>query len=138
MSKKNGRTAERHDHINSFGNSTASPFGINTKRERRALLRLLASAAMREEIDNEAGCSNGPDLVLNLRERGLELPCKRLSFLDRDGRRCYPGQYRLSNSDRVKVTRALRDEGGFIDPHLAGWLALLTAGAVLWLVGGAL
>lgn len=138
MSKKNGRTAERHDHINSFGNSTASPFRINTKRERRALLRLLASAAMREEIDNEAGCSNGPDLVLNLRERGLELPCKRLSFKDRDGKWCHPGLYRLTAADRVLVAQALTSDAGFIDPHLAGLLAVLAAGAALWLAGGAL
>ena len=113
-------------------------FAIHSPREERALLRLMEGACLREELDDEAGCSNGPDLVLNLRERGLELPCKRLSFKDRDGKWCHPGLYWLTAADRVLVAQALSDDAGFIDPHLAGWLALLAAGAVLWLVGGAL
>ena len=50
----------------------------------------------------------------------------------------HPGLYRLTAADRVLVAQALTSDAGFIDPHLAGWLAVLAAGAALWLAGGAL
>lgn len=80
-------------------------FSTNNPRHCRALALLLQRPAKREEIDNRAGCSNAPDLVAELRRRGLTLPCQRVPALDRDGRPCRPGVYHLTGSDRAKVIR---------------------------------
>ena len=57
----------------------------------------------RESLDREAGCSNSPELVAELRRCGLDVPCERISFIDRDGRKCRPGVYSLTASDRRKI-----------------------------------
>ena len=61
----------------------------------------------REQLDREAGASNGPDLVADLRARGLELPCSRAPCLDRDGREVKRGIYHLTQRDRIRVARWL-------------------------------
>jgi hypothetical protein len=89
-------------------------FSTDNPRHCRALALLLQRPAKREEIDSRAGCSNGPELVAELRRRGLCVPCERVPALDRDGRPCRPGVYHLTDSDRRKVaawTRS-RKEGG--------------------------
>ena len=68
-------------------------FYTDNPRHCRALALLLQRPAKREEIDTAAGCSNAPDLMAELRRRGLELPCERVPALDRDGRPCRPGVY---------------------------------------------
>jgi hypothetical protein len=44
-------------------------------------------------------------LVAELRAKGLELPCHRIDFIDRDGRQCRPGVYSLTKADERKVRR---------------------------------
>jgi hypothetical protein len=73
--------------------------GTDNPRHIRALNAMLMGPIMREELDQIAGCSNGPDLIDDLRERGLEVRCKRLNKSDRDGRYCRPGQYQLTTND---------------------------------------
>ena len=80
-------------------------FSTDNPRHQRVLALLLQRPAKREEIDSRAGCSNAPELVAELRRRGLEVPCERVPALDRDGRPCRPGVYHLSASDRRKVAR---------------------------------
>ncbi len=88
--------------------STAGRFqGTENPRHLRALALLLQRPAKREELDRAAGCSNGPELVAELRRRGLDAPCERVPALDRDGRPCRPGVYSLTASDRRKVSRWL-------------------------------
>jgi hypothetical protein len=70
----------------------------------------------REELDRVAGCSNGPELVAELRRRGLEMPCTRTRKLDRDMFDCWPGVYHLTQADRRK---------------LAAWKGRRAAGRVL-------
>lgn len=112
-------------------------FSTDNPRHCRILALLLQRPAKREEIDNRAGASNGPDLVLELRRRGLELPCERVTAIDRDGRECRPGIYSMTTADRRKVLAWLRRrEGGFIAPELSGLLVLAVV-AVLMLLGGA-
>lgn len=67
-----------------------------TPREIRALMCLIRRPHYREELDKNAGCSNGPELVGQLRRKGLAIKCKRVTKLDRDGRECRPGLYSLS------------------------------------------
>lgn len=106
--------------------------GTDNPRHLRAIAALLRRPMPRESLDKEVGCSNGPELVAELRRRGLETPCKRIKFIDRDGQLCRPGVYHFTDSDRRKVNRwkASRQMGG-IDPRLAAWLAFAGVCAVL-------
>ena len=88
-------------------------FYTDNPRHQRALALLLQRPAKREELDRAAGCSNGPELVAELRRRGLELPCERVDAIDRDGRHCKPGIYSLTSKDRRRINAWLRRrEGG--------------------------
>lgn len=57
----------------------------------------------REQLDQVAGCSNGPELVAELRRRGLKVPCTRTKKKDRDFFDCWPGGYHFPQCDRRKV-----------------------------------
>ena len=107
-------------------------FYTDNPRHQRVLALLLQRPARREEIDRAAGCSNGPELIAELRRRGLDAPCERVPALDRDGRACRPGVYHLTGKDRRKITRWIysRRASGFIAPELAGLLAVVVVPAV--------
>ena len=78
--------------------------GTDNPRHLRALQALTVRPVPREQLDKVAGCANGPDLVAELRRRGLELPCERGCKKDRDLFDCWPGVYFLSQRDRRKLT----------------------------------
>ena len=59
--------------------------GTVNPRHLRAIAALLRRPMPRESLDHEAGCSNAPELMAELRRRGLDAPCERISFIDRDG-----------------------------------------------------
>lgn len=65
-------------------------------RQLRVISALLKRPHWRKEVDNVAGCSNDPDLILQLRRRGLDIRCKREVVIDRDGKKCRSGVYYLS------------------------------------------
>ena len=80
--------------------------GTDNPRHLRALAALLRRPVSREELDSVAGCSNGPELIAELRRRGLgydHLPCERIKFTDRDGNACRPGVYSLTDKGRRLV-----------------------------------
>lgn len=79
--------------------------GTDNPRHLRAIDALMTRPTPREQLDKTAGCSNGPELVAELRRRGLSLPCKRIKFIDRDGLVCRPGVYFLTETDRKKIIR---------------------------------
>lgn len=88
--------------------STCKPgkfVGSDNPRHLRAIAALMRSPVPRESLDREAGCANGPDLIAELRRRGLAIPCERIHFEDRDGNLCRPGVYSLTSSDRSKIYR---------------------------------
>ena len=62
----------------------------------------------REQLDSVAGCSNGPELVAELRRRGLNAPCERTKKKDRDLFDTWPGVYFLTDQDRRKVSTWIR------------------------------
>ena len=78
--------------------------GTDNPRHLRVIAGLLRSPQSRESIDSIAGCSNGPELIAELRRRGLDmhrhLVCQRIKFTDRDGRICRPGVYSLTLQGR--------------------------------------
>jgi hypothetical protein len=88
--------------------------GTDNPRHLRALAALECRPMPRENLDTVAGCSNAPELIAELRRRGLEVPCKRINFVDRDGFICRPGVYFLTLADRRKLRqwKARRMNGG--------------------------
>lgn len=78
--------------------------GTNNPRHLRAIIALMKAPLPREALDKRAGCSNGPELVAELRRRGLKVPCERVPFIDRDGKPCRPGVYYFTARDRRKVS----------------------------------
>ena len=85
--------------------------GTDNPRQLRALTVLLRRPVPREQLDSLAGASNSPELVAELRRRGLEVPCERIRFIDRDGFACRPGVYSLTLADRRKVHAWLAKRG---------------------------
>lgn len=111
--------------------------GTDNPRHLRVIHAALRRSLPREQVDREAGCSNGPELIAELRRRGLEFPCVRIEAIDRDGKSCKPGVYYLTVKDRRYIYRWLATrQKGRIDLTLAGLIAfagicivLLTMGA---------
>lgn len=88
---------------------TACKFsGTDNPRHLRVIHSLLIRARKREEIDRIAGASNGPELIAELRRRGLEAPCQRVPGIDRDGFQIKFGVYSFDASDRRKISTWLR------------------------------
>jgi len=87
-------------------------FSTDNPRHLRVIAAALRRSLPREQVDREAGCSNGPELIAELRRRGLEFPCVRIEAIDRDGRPCKPGVYNLTGKDRRIIYRWLRTRKG--------------------------
>lgn len=89
--------------------STAKPAakfaGTDNPRHLRVIVALETRARKREEIDRIAGASNGPELIAELRRRGLDIPCDRVPAIDRDGKLTRPGVYHLNATDRSKIAK---------------------------------
>ena len=83
-------------------------FSTDNPRHLRVIHAALRRSLPREQVDREAGCSNGPDLIAELRSRGLEFPCVKIDAIDRDGRPCRPGVYNLTDEDRRIIYRWIR------------------------------
>jgi hypothetical protein len=81
-------------------NSSVKFTGTDNPRHLRVLAVLMRRPVPRHELDNIAGCSNGPELVAELRRRGLPIDCERVEAIDRDGRPCRPGVYSLPSKGR--------------------------------------
>ena len=80
--------------------------GTDNPRHLRVIEALLQRPRRREDVDNIAGCSNGPELIAELRRRGLgdeHLRCDRIRFIDRDGYACRPGIYSLTERGRRAI-----------------------------------
>jgi hypothetical protein len=105
------RNAPAHQMTNkgAVGTANISTFhGTENPRHLRAIHALLTRPQRREHLDAVAGCSNAPELVAELRRRGLDVPCDRVPDLDRDGLPVRRGVYSLAKSDRRKINEWLR------------------------------
>ena len=102
---KNARLPEGKTSAREQGDSKAATSFIGTENPRH--LRVIQAVSVRpiprEQLDAIAGCSNGPELVAELRRRGLEMPCTRTRKQDRDLFDCWPGVYHLTQQDRRKL-----------------------------------
>ena len=104
------KTAEPVDHSTSL----VAFRGTQNLRYLRALQALLTRPLPREHVDKVAGCSNGPDLIANLRDLGLGksgLLCTMVPDRDRDGSTIKRGVYSLSETGRRAVHAWLRLRG---------------------------
>ena len=86
--------------------------GTDNPRHLRTIQTLLTRPITREHLDQIAGCSNGPELIAELRRRGLEVPCCRTKKKDRDLFDCWPGVYHFTQVDRLRVNAWLVGRGG--------------------------
>ncbi len=77
--------------------------GTDNPRHLRVIQAVTVRPVPREELDRVAGCSNGPALVSDLRDLGLDMPCTRTRKLDRDLFPTWPGVYHLTERDRRKL-----------------------------------
>jgi hypothetical protein len=82
--------------------------GTNNPRHLRVIHALMIRPRKRKEIDTIAGAANGPDLMNQLRRRGLRAKCEKVPGIDRDGRRITFGVYVLDRADRRAITAWLR------------------------------
>ncbi len=87
----------------------ASFSGTDNPRHLRVIQALMTRPLPREQLDRVAGCSNGPDLVAELRRRGLKAPCTRTKKQDGDGFDVLPGVYHLTQGDRRRVSAWKRE-----------------------------
>ena len=85
--------------------------GTDNPRHLRAICALQVRPQPRKHLDRAAGCSNSPELIAELRRRGLVIPCERIEYIDRDGKLTYPGIYHLNVSDRRKLNSWLSKRG---------------------------
>ena len=114
---KNARPAETKTSAPTTGALIIPPacfLGTENPRHLRVIQALRVRPLPREQLDQVAGCSNGPELVAELRRRGLKLPCPRTKKKDRDLFDVFPGVYHLSESDRRMINHwlARRARGG--------------------------
>ncbi len=86
--------------------------GTVNPRHLRTIQALMTRPITREHLDQIAGCSNGPELIAELRRRGLEVPCARTKKKDRDLFDCWPGVYHFTLQDRRRVYAWLSKRGG--------------------------
>lgn len=65
----------------------------------------------REQLDRTAGASNSPDVVFRLRVKlgKAVIETRLVDAVDRDGKPCRPGQYRLAEQHRAAVAALLAE-----------------------------
>lgn len=82
---------------------------ISSPRALRLLEALLGGPTSRESLDRLIGASNTPDVVMRLRQRGFEIPCRLRDGFDRDGRACKYGIYSLTAADADRAAEILAE-----------------------------
>ncbi len=109
-SGKLAQCVSQHGSSDEANGKTAARFlGTDNPRHLRVIQAVTVRPVPREELDRVAGCSNGPALVADLHDLGLELPCTRTKKLDRDMFDCWPGVYHLTERDRRRLNAWKRE-----------------------------
>ena len=112
LSKKpQGATSTPGLHQNQLTNDAimTTPALRLSPRQSRVLDALTTTSGWiaREALDRIAGASNSPDVVLRLRRKLGDdaIDMQQVDAIDRDGKRCKPGQYRLTEQGRQRLAR---------------------------------
>ena len=103
LTARNSQPAKTHTEHNADFIAPARFTGTDNPRHLRVIQALMTRPLPREQLDSVAGASNGPELVAELRRRGLETPCTRTKKKDRDLFDCWPGVYHFTQQDRRRV-----------------------------------
>src|SRR5471032_3670365 len=111
--KKSGRLEAKPDLFPQpepaeYSTAPAHFSGTDNPRHLRVIHALMIRPRRREEIDHIAGASNGPELMAELRRRGLRAECKRTPGVDRDGYAITFGVYEFDDDDRRAIAAWLR------------------------------
>ncbi len=77
-----------------------------TPRETRLINHLLIRPHSRKELGDKVGSLNVCDVKYRLVKKGLDIRCKRIEMLDRDGKKTKPGVYYLPD-DQLEKARKL-------------------------------
>lgn len=92
--------------------NAASKFtGTDNPRHLRAIHALMQRSRFKNDLQAITGASNTPELVAELRRRGLETPCEKVPVLDRDGLVTHPGIYSFNAPDRRKINSWMSKRG---------------------------
>ncbi len=84
---------------------------INTQRQLRAIKALFQHKKVSSfELQTKAGVLNAPELIASLRRLGWEIICTRETVKDRDGHKCRPGYYSLTESSRLQANEVLKGQ----------------------------
>jgi len=84
---------------------------INTKRQLRAIRALFDSEKVSAfELQTKVGVLNAPELIASLRRLGWDIPCTRETIKDRDGHKCRPGYYSLTETSRLQANVVLNGQ----------------------------
>lgn len=70
-----------------------------TPRQRRLCEEFATGRKLwREDVDRIAGASNGPNVMSQLKRKGLKWQCDHIKKIDCDGEPCEPGLYSIVGS----------------------------------------
>jgi len=84
---------------------------IKTPRQLRAIKTLFDSEKVSAfELQTKVGVLNAPELIASLRRLGWDIPCIRETMKDRDGHKCRPGYYSLTESSRLQANEVLKGQ----------------------------
>lgn len=110
MEKENARPTEVKTSAPNTrkSNKPAHFLGTGNPRHLRVIMALLVSPRTRETIDRVAGASNGPELIAELRRRGLDAPCSKTPCIDRDGFEVKRGIYHFTDDDKRLIRAWLK------------------------------
>lgn len=73
----------------------SSTITIRSPRQYRALKALKAGKVSRESMDRVTHSSNGPEIIRQLRNKGVAIVCDQITVTDYDGEPSRPGIYWL-------------------------------------------
>lgn len=76
----------------------------NPRHVRIGMALLGLRGLWRYEVDDIAGCANGPQLMADIGHKNIHWICTRIARVDRDGRTCKPGYYELTPAGRELIT----------------------------------
>lgn len=85
------------------GDSTTPKRIRFTSRQWRALAALVEHPRSREELDRITGASNGPEVIAQLRRRGIGVKCELVAHTDRDGKKGRHGVYWIPESEKERL-----------------------------------
>lgn len=86
--------------------------GTDNPRHLCVIQALMTRPLTREYFDQVAGCSNGPELVAQLRCSELKAPCSRIKNKGRDLFDCFPDVFHFTKADLRSLLSWVAKRGG--------------------------